>query len=237
MPIPADRVKTSPATHGDGTGSVRVVHSRDEARLVGPGKAQARHRDLAFLAGDRLRAFEDETCGMFDADGLRLASHRILDGLQCQLERAADADGTVAAIEVKLDRRVDRIEHLGKSGGEDFKGKSAGLSGADGEQSLALPRVCALVDEKSERSIAKLNRFRPMRCEADSDAIERDIAETAFRNSPGPGAVTKAARRWCGELAGATVVAIARLEEISLERPFSLWRSHTPSVRRSVCED
>jgi hypothetical protein len=72
---------------------------------------------------------------------------------------------------------------------------------------------------------------------ADSQAIERYVVIVTGRDSPGSGSFTKAARRGRGELAGAAIVTIARLEEICLERPFRDRRSHRESVRYASAKD
>ena len=109
---------------------------------------------------------------MLDTNGLWIAADRIFDGLEGERDVVAQAHAAVFVFDFEIERDVLRIEELGNGFGNDLERHSAFLAGRNFHQRFALLWVGFLFDEKSERSVALVQRAGPMRDEAKRQTVQ-----------------------------------------------------------------
>src|SRR5688500_2725240 len=175
------------------------------------------------LRADERRFLDDEALRQHDARVDRLLRDRVADVLVLDGERVARAHVRQDPVDVDLVTDELRPVQLREGLAEDGP-RATGASFDQCRERRALRLVGALVDEAGRDAVPFVDRLRPVRVEADGEAVERRVAEPALLDAPGPAALAVTVRRTRVHVAGAAVVAVAGDRDRPLEHPGRRFR-------------
>src|SRR5437868_5720159 len=225
--------------------SVAVMDACDESSFVRVAEVHRWNGDGTFSRRCALSAFENEPGAVSDGDRFDSAADGILNWFECDPEVIAKAGRAFESVNVYIKRNELWFEQSAERRCQNFERQSTGLTRADVEQCVALLPRRPLIDKQTDGAVSFVDRSRPRRSETETEAIERQIVIFAAIDSPDADAMAKPGGWRRGELARTTVIAIARLKIIGVEKPFrhllillfcsaqSLVKFYSRSINRS----
>src|SRR6267378_4840254 len=167
-----------------------------------------------------LSAFENEPGTVIDGDRFDSATDWVPNWFECDPEVIAKAGRAFESVNVYTKWNELWFEQSAERRCQNFERQSSGLTRADVEQCVALLPRRPLIDKQTDGAVSFVDCSRPRRSETETEAIERQIAVFAAIDSPDANAMAKTGGWRRGELAWTTIIAIARLKIIGVEKPF-----------------